>query len=61
MKTNTNVLLPDASVEELEAGYKFDGSSYTCLACGCRFEDGRIYPHKEAYYDAEKMTRAALS
>jgi len=49
----------NASIEEMKQGYVYDGINemYVCLACGERFEQGRIYQVEDAWYEAEKYTR----
>lgn len=46
----------NASLQEWKQGYVFDAGTgtYTCLVCGMSFEQGRIYPVEEAFYDAQK-------
>lgn len=49
----------NASIDEMKQGYVYDAENevYICLACGERFEKGRIYVQADAYYEAEKFTR----
>ncbi|TCZ79889.1 DUF2087 domain-containing protein [Paenibacillus albiflavus] len=49
----------NASIEEMKQGYVYDKANevYVCLACGERFEQGRIYQIEDAWYEAEKYTR----
>ncbi|MGD8188963.1 DUF2087 domain-containing protein [Brevibacillus ginsengisoli] len=46
----------NATLEEWKQGYVYDmdRETYTCLVCGETFEQGRIYPIEEAFYDAKK-------
>src|SRR5690606_39596068 len=49
----------NASLEEMKQGYAWDGETdgYVCLVCGAVFEDGRMYEHEGAYYEAKRATR----
>jgi hypothetical protein len=53
----------NASIEEMKQGYVYDAENeeYICLACGERFEKGRIYVQADALYEAEKFTRLHIN
>ncbi|MCI1965609.1 MAG: DUF2087 domain-containing protein [Oscillospiraceae bacterium] len=50
-----------ASIEEMARGYVLRDGFYICLICGTRFEDGRIYPEEDGYYEARKMAARHIS
>ena len=44
-------------LEELKNGYKQDEKGCTCVICGERFEQGRLYQADENFYDAQGAAR----
>lgn len=61
MKYSTE-LFWQASVEEIKKGFVFneDSGEFVCLICNKAFEDGRIYPHGDALYTAERAVKAHI-
>ncbi|RKP56837.1 DUF2087 domain-containing protein [Cohnella endophytica] len=47
----------NASAEQLKRGYVRDQDLYVCLLCGKTTEQGVVYPHGDAFYDAERSLR----
>ncbi|PZD95652.1 transcriptional regulator [Paenibacillus sambharensis] len=46
-----------AGLDELKQGYIWDphSAAYHCLICGESYEDGRVYEHEQALYEARRM------
>lgn len=47
-------LLEECSLEEIKRGFIKQGTCYTCLLCGERFEQGEIYTFSERLYEGSK-------
>jgi hypothetical protein len=52
-----------ASLDQMKRGYIWDSpaEAYICLICGERFDQGRIYPSGEAWYEAEKAVQIHIA
>ena len=44
-------------VADIMRGWCTEGEEYVCLICGQRFEQGRVYPMGDAFYDAQGAVR----
>ena len=56
-------LLEAIESRDLARGYRRggDGASFSCLRCGARFEEGRVYPSAGGYSTAERAAQEHLA
>ena len=52
-----------SSPSSLASGYSQDGENrdYVCLICGCRAEQGRVYPLGDKHFEAERYIREHIA